>query len=46
MLSPQPPHNNGMHPTPRHAAFHVRYAGARVMPALCRFVHVSTLSLI
>jgi hypothetical protein len=31
-------HNNGMHPTPRHAASHVRCVGARVMPGVRRFV--------
>ena len=28
--------NNGMHPTPLHAASHVRCAGARVMPGVRR----------
>jgi hypothetical protein len=28
--------NNGMHPTPHHAASHVRCAGARVMPGVRR----------
>lgn len=28
------PHNNGMHPTPLHAASHARCLGARVMPGV------------
>ena len=33
--APAPP-NNGMHPTPHHAASHAACVGARVMPGVTR----------
>ncbi len=38
MKSGAPPYNNGMHPTPFHAASHASCVGAQVMPGVRRLI--------